>query len=557
YSDQTEAIKAVLVFCQSVGLPPPGFVGSGHGVHAYWCLASSVSRDVWLRYATGLKLACKDKGLLADGAVTADPARILRCPGTYNHKSSPPSHVFAHKLFFDPACGPYDIEQFDGLLSYLPAVIGLPETPAAPTAGTVMDDNTLAYYSSMLDAIPNDDTVPYDKWFRIGAAVYELGWGDTGRTMWHDWSAKAPKHTDEEFDKAWAGFPKYRETHLDNLVTPGTLVHYAAESGWTTPSEVTPPPPPPAVFIPPPELVEAGDRYALHVEEVLFKGPELTDKLCYPKNSFRNARWALAQLGVRGRFDEFSGHKEIMYPDEDWTLRTDAVDGRARVAVMWACHGTDVGDGHVRAALDELCVVGRHNPVRDYLARLRWDGVSRLDTWLTDYCGASDTPLNRFYGSATLVAAVRRVFKDYPVPFDHMLVLEGPQGVGKSTVVQVLGRGLSPEGWYKNQEINWADPRTALEVFRGCWFYEWAELSGHNRADSRRIKSCLSSQSDEGRVAYAHNPDATIRRTILVGTVNPLEAYLDDQTGNRRYWCIRTGDDKFRLDEFRRDIDQI
>src|SRR5208337_4430648 len=419
------------------------------------------------------------------------------------------------------------------------------------------DDNTLAYYSSMLDAIPNDDTVPYDKWFRIGAAVYELGWGDTGRTMWHDWSAKAPKHTDEEFDKAWAGFPKYRETHLDNLVTPGTLVHYAAESGWTTPSEVTPPPPPPAVFIPPPELVEAGDRYALHVAEVLFKGPELTDKLCYPKNSFRNARWVLAQLGVRGRFDEFSGHKEIMFPDEDWTLRTDAVDGRARVAVMWACHGTDVGDGHVRAALDELCVVGRHNPVRDYLARLRWDGVSRLDTWLTDYCGASDTPLNRFYGSATLVAAVRRVFKDYPVPFDHMLVLEGPQGVGKSTVVQVLGRGLSPEGWYKNQEINWADPRTALEVFRGCWFYEWAELSGHNRADSRRIKSCLSSQSDEGRVAYAHNPDATIRRTILVGTVNPLEAYLDDQTGNRRYWCVRTGDDKFRLDEFRRDIDQI
>ena len=138
-----------------------------------------------------------------------------------------------------------------------------------------------------------------------------------------------------------------------------------------------------------------------------------------------------------------------------------------------------------------------------------------------------------------------------------MLVLEGPQGTGKSTVVRILGHGIAPNGWYKNQEINWADQRTSLEVFRGCWFYEWSELAGHGKVEQSHIKRCLSSPVDEGRLAYEHNPKATARYTILIGTTNLSEDYLTDQTGARRYWCVKTGSEMFKLDELRRDRDQL
>ena len=158
YKTQSEAIRAVIKFCQALTLPWPGFVLSGHGVHAYWPLDSDISPAVWLRYASGLKLACKDKDLIADGAVTADPARILRCPGTFNCKKEPKTEVTIHDVFF--TLGPYTLDEFAPLLSYAPEVKGLPETPLAFSGSAVLNDQTLAYYSSALDAIPNDDTVP-------------------------------------------------------------------------------------------------------------------------------------------------------------------------------------------------------------------------------------------------------------------------------------------------------------------------------------------------------------------------------------------------------------
>ena len=198
-------------------------------------------------------------------------------------------------------------------------------------------------------------------------------------------------------------------------------------------------------------------------------------------------------------------------------------------------------------------MVGPYHSVTNYLSSLDpWEGTPRIDAWLTDYLGAGDTPLNRFYGAATLVAAVRRAIRDDYVPFDHMLVLEGPQGAGKSTVVQILG---GP--WFKNQGINWQDTRSQVEVFRGCWFYEWAELQGHGRVEAERIKTALSSPLDEARLAYRHDTDATVRRTILIGTTNEEEDYLTDQTGARRYWCVKCGDTKFKLEELRRNRDQL
>ncbi len=557
YKTQTEAIKAVIEFCQAVKLPWPAFVLSGHGVHAYWPLDTDISPAAWLPYATGLKLACKEKGLKADGAVTADPARILRCPGTFNCKKEPKTEVTIHDVFF--TLGPYSLDEFAPLLSYTPEVKGLPG--AAPETrfegSAALNDQTAAYYASAIAAIPNDDSVPYDMWIKVGMAVFELGWGDVGRNMWLDWSRRAPKHTDKEFTNAWNGFPKYRETHLDNLVTPGTLIHLATEAGWTAAVSLPAPSPSLAPFAPPPELVEKaqkGDRYDLVRAAVLHRGPEKNNKDCFVANSYINACWALFSLGVKGRYDEFTGTHEIKLPGADWERKSALHTSIARDLIIDKCDKADAKKDNVNEALDKLCTeVGRYNSVRSYLLNLDpWDRVPRIDTWLTDYLGASDTPLNRFYGATILVAAVRRAMRDEYVPFDHMLVLEGNQGIGKSTVVQILG---GP--WFKNRAINWQKGQEQLEAFSGCWFYEWAELQGHSKAEDNCIKTALSSPVDEARRAYRRDVEASIRRTILIATTNIAEDYLMDQTGARRYWCVACGEDKFKLDELRRDRDQL
>ena len=93
YESQAEAVKALRDFCKKLNLPKPTLVNSGRGVHVYWALTEPVSRDEWLPIAERLKQLCRENGLNADPAVTADSARILRVPGTHNFKSDPPTKV--------------------------------------------------------------------------------------------------------------------------------------------------------------------------------------------------------------------------------------------------------------------------------------------------------------------------------------------------------------------------------------------------------------------------------------------------------------------------------
>lgn len=104
----------------------------------------------------------------------------------------------------------------------------------------------------------------------------------------------------------------------------------------------------------------------------------------------------------------------------------------------------DLGDGfHAGPRM-----YGSHlfDPVRDYLDTLAWDGKHRLDQWLIDYCKATDTPLNRAFGRKVLMVAVRRV-RSPGCKFDFILVLEGEQGIGKSTMLKILRSRMNPDAW--------------------------------------------------------------------------------------------------------------
>lgn len=185
---------------------------------------------------------------------------------------------------------------------------------------------------------------------------------------------------------------------------------------------------------------------------------------------------------------------------------------------------------------DALALIGRRNayhPVRDYLAGLHWDGMRRLDTWLVEGFGADDTPLNRAVGRKMLCAAVRRAFQP-GCKFDFMLVLQGAQGIRKSTAIAAL----CPErSWFSDQLEVGSDPKVTIEKTAGAWIIEMPELDGMSKRDSNRVKSYLSTEVDEARLAYGRVKTIRPRQFVLFGTTNE-KAYLKDPTGNRRFWPV-------------------
>jgi len=190
----------------------------------------------------------------------------------------------------------------------------------------------------------------------------------------------------------------------------------------------------------------------------------------------------------------------------------------------------------------------RYHPIRDYLKRLSWDGTERLDNWLTDYMGAKGPKeYVQAIGRKTLVAMVARVMRP-GCKFDHILILEGKQGCGKSTAVRTLA-----EPWFSDAYINVGD-KDAVLAMRLAWVMEIGELSSMNRADLDMMKQFTSQAVDRIRVPYGRVAESFPRQSIFIGTTNSSE-YLKDTTGNRRFWPVQVK--QCRFDELARDRDQL
>jgi hypothetical protein len=186
---------------------------------------------------------------------------------------------------------------------------------------------------------------------------------------------------------------------------------------------------------------------------------------------------------------------------------------------------------------DAVALIGErraYHPVRDYLAGLWWDGEERLNTWLIDYLGADDTPLNRAFGRKILCAAVRRAFQP-GCKLDAMLVVEGAQDIGKSSSIRALC--FNP-AWFTDQLEVGADAKVTIEKTAGTWIVEMPELDGMGRRDTNRVKSFITTVGDKARLAYGRYPVTRPRQFVLFGTTNESR-YLNDLTGNRRFWIVR------------------
>lgn len=172
------------------------------------------------------------------------------------------------------------------------------------------------------------------------------------------------------------------------------------------------------------------------------------------------------------------------------------------------------------------------NPVMDFIRKVEWDGVPRIETVLIDFLGAEDTPLARELTKIWFVAAVNRVAEP-GCKFDNVLTLPGPQGIGKSTFFKTIG------GKWFNDSFSFASgDKEKVETITNGWIIEISELNGMKRInDAESAKAFLSRTSDYMRPAYGRKVIEYKRHNVFAATTNETN-FLQGDNGNRRWWII-------------------
>lgn len=179
----------------------------------------------------------------------------------------------------------------------------------------------------------------------------------------------------------------------------------------------------------------------------------------------------------------------------------------------------------------------RHfHPIRDYLDGLpAWDGVKRVEDVFIRYLEADDTEYVRSVTRKTFAAAVARIYVP-GVKFDCVPVLDGDQGIGKSTIVKDL---VTPDYYSETLSLTDMDDKSGAEKLQGFWVVEIGELAGMKKADIEKVKAFLSTSDDKYRPSYGRVVESHPRQCIIIATVNGERGYLRDITGNRRFWIIK------------------
>lgn len=195
-----------------------------------------------------------------------------------------------------------------------------------------------------------------------------------------------------------------------------------------------------------------------------------------------------------------------------------------------------------------------YHPIKEFLASLpEWDEIPRVDTLLVDFLGAVDNEYVRAVTRKTLVAAIARVMTP-GCKFDTMLVLSGPQGKGKSTLIAKLC------GDWFNDSLLLSDTKdkTAAEKLQGYWILEIGELAGLKKTDIETLRGFLSRQNDIYRAAFGRRATPHPRQCVFIGTTN-ADTYLRDITGNRRFWPVKVpgGTDRGSWELTREEVEMI
>ena len=245
-------------------------------------------------------------------------------------------------------------------------------------------------------------------------------------------------------------------------------------------------------------------------------------------------------MGLKGAvaYDLFSGRtvltRDLPWRKEEIDCNWNNNDYNGLIEYVDTHYSGLTGKTALMDEADHVFGQNSFHPVRDYLKALQWDGRERLDTMLTDYLGAEDTPLTRAMCRKHFVAAVARVMRP-GVKYDYVLTLIGKEGTGKSTLIRCMAK----DTWFTDS-LTSIEGKEAMEQLRGKWLVEMGELTNYKKSTSEAYKAFLSKQDDSFRPAYGRKTETYPRQCVFFATTNE-KAFLKGDTGNRRFWVVECG----------------
>lgn len=227
------------------------------------------------------------------------------------------------------------------------------------------------------------------------------------------------------------------------------------------------------------------------------------------------------------RFDEF---KNVLYIKDKQMEDHDVLYIQTRIQVLYP-DLVKVSKDMVYDAMMKVAHDNSFDSAKDYLRSLKWDGEKRVDNWLTMAYHTPNDIYHKTVGANWLKGLVKRIMQP-GCKFDHVLVLEGEQGIKKSTSLMVLGRD-----WHVETTMS-TDSKDFFMMFQGKAIIEFSEGETLSRTETKRMKAIITTQSDKYRPAYGRLSVDYPRRCVFAMTTNADE-YLKDETGNRRWLPVK------------------
>jgi len=276
------------------------------------------------------------------------------------------------------------------------------------------------------------------------------------------------------------------------------------------------------------------------------------------KTTLRNCILLLThEIGIRGlfRFNEFSKqleiHGRVPWENSRKNIYNNIDDREIECIKIYLDEKfrIEFPTTVVYRAIDLVGAGNSYHPIQDEIKSYTWDKKERIDYWLQTYCGVADSEIVRMFSRKVLVAMIERVFNP-GCKFDYVLVLEGKQGIGKSTACKILGGD-----WYGDAPIDPKD-KDCIPYIHSHWLIELSEMITTRKTEVDQLKNFISRTEDDVRLPYERTRKRFPRQCVFIGTINPeASGYLNDTTGNRRYWSVYCS--KINISELKRDRDQL
>jgi len=519
YEDTDACVQALFDFFKKIELTPTYVVRSGNGAHGYLTLDKPIPPAEWLALAENIKNLARQLDLQLDEPVTTDIARIIRLPYSKNVKFGNPPKTVEIIYPKDPNEIPMT-HDFNELSKKVlqntqrashkgKRLVGLGTLiNFAKSRGWVPDPNQTSQEQVQSALCKIDPDLSHNEWYKILFAIKSTGWTN-GKEIAKNWSKKGKKFDEKGFEATW----KSGRCETTNNIIPLTLSR--KENNTTR-------------------------AVAANVDTLLVNDP---------------------QLANLSRYDTFSNQRVILRPfitnlpkktKSDYPRTWNDADTIGLLTHLQRNKIPSCSKNHVEEAMLLSDQRNAYSSLEDYLTKLKWDGQSRIDNWLYEYLDADDFGHPEYIeevGAKWLISGVARALSP-GCKADYMLVLEGPQNLGKSETLRIL----ASDQWFSDSLPRDLSSKDSMQHLLGKWICEMPELSQMRRTDIETLKAFLSRRNDKFRLPYHRNEKEFRRQCIFGGTTND-DSYLVDETGNRRFWIVNCK--KIDLDRLTADREQL